>query len=877
MHRKRALLLTCLLLGVVTVAAYWPVLHSQFVNYDDDVYVRKNPHVLSGLTWQNVRWAITDKAGGNWHPLTWMSHMLDCQLYGLNPAGHHLTNLLFHTANSILIFLLLRRMTGAQWRSAFVAALFALHPLHVESVAWVAERKDVLSTLFWALTLLAYVRYVSRRSKVEGREQRTLTRSLSHRMGEGGRRPGEGPGEGLGEGRGEGSVQSKQKANIQRPTSNIQRPTRTEETGTSRPRSAPSGGEAKRRRLDYFLVLLCFALGLMAKSMLVTLPFLLLLLDFWPLRRIQFSREQAALTPPLSHRMGEGARLVRRSLGEGGRAGEGFVQSKQKSNIQQPTSDVQSPTAESADMGTGRPHSVQLRAAQLYPSDLRTLLLEKVPLLVLSALSCVATFWSQGTAVGGLHLSLPIRVENGFLSYLKYIEKTFWPTKLALLYPFSSTFQTWHVLAAILCVLGLTLLAIRYARKFPYLFTGWFWFLGTLVPVIGIVQVGLQSMANRYTYVPLIGLFIIIAWGGFDLAARLRFRPVLISAVAGVVILACLPITRFQVSQWKNSLDLFTYAIRSTTNNYVAENNLALALMDRGEMDQAGKHLARALEIRPDYAEALSNMGLVLLRQGKVDDGIARYRAAALNQPRDPELHHNLACALLQKDLWDEAIEEFEIALRLNPDFSQSRSDLARALAFQGRLKEAEAQWTKLLASEPANADDHANLGLVLAAENDFSQGIVQLQTAVNLNPTNVQVRVQLASILDNAGRTKEAVEHYRRALALEPGIPGVLNNLAWIFAANSDPQIRNGAEAVRLAEQACALTQYQEPVLVSTLGAAYAEAGRFDKAVETARKAEALAKSAGNESFAERNGRMAQMFLTRQPFHDASRPAAQK
>jgi Flp pilus assembly protein TadD len=605
----------------------------------------------------------------------------------------------------------------------------------------------------------------------------------------------------------------------------------------------------------------------MAKPMLVTLPFLLLLLDFWPLGRV----------PGFEFRV---------SSFESAGAGRSTALDAEP---QTPNSKLSPPAPQSSTL-------------------LWRLILEKLPLLALSALSSAITLWSQGPAVGGLDIPFFARLANAGLAYGRYLEKLVWPTRLVVLYPFSADFDIGHLAGAVTVVIGLSYVAIRYAKRCPYLFTGWFWYLGMLVPVIGLVQVGLQSMADRYTYVPLIGLFILIAWGGYDLAKHWQLRPAVLVFLAALPILACVPLTRLQLGYWRNSLALFEHALRWTAKNYTAENNLALALLDRGQTDAAGRHLTEALRIKPDYADALSNLGMLLVMQGRIDEGITRYRAALQKQPAIPEFHHNLACALVRKGEWDGAIAEFEATLRLSPEMSQARGDLARALTLQGRLSEAKAQWSTLVRHEPDNADAHMGLGLLLAAEGDYPAALghlregvrlrpndyeIQLRVgnvleearlpeqalrhyaeATRLNPTNASVRCQLAILLDRLQRTKEAVAQYREVLALDPRMAVALNNLAWILASNDDPAVRNGAEAVPLAQQACELTQYQEAVLVSTLGAAYAEAGRFDQAVEMARKAEALAVRADNAALADKNRKMAQLFLAHQPFHESSSTA---
>jgi tetratricopeptide (TPR) repeat protein len=598
--------------------------------------------------------------------------------------------------------------------------------------------------------------------------------------------------------------------------------------------------------------MLFFALGLLAKPMLVTLPFLLLLLDFWPLRRM----------PTTLRVFGREIRMADES---------------------------------------GEPAAIR--------APLRRLVMEKLPLLILTLLSTVTTLWAQSTAILPLRLAFWPRAGNAILSYFRYIMNMVWPGKLAVLYLFHPVLNPWHLALAAIALALLTLAAIQQRQKRPYLGTGWFWFLGTLLPVIGLIQVGNQSMADRYTYVPSIGLFIIIAWGGYDLGMRCRIRPAFLGSIALLPVLACLPLTRMQLSYWRNSIALFEHAVRVTADNFVMENNLGVSLADSGQLDAAQKYFVEAVRGSPDYAEALNNLGLALGMQGRIDEGIPFYRAAVRARPDKPEFHHNLACALLDKGQLDEAIKEFETGLRLDPDLPKSRACLARALSLQGRLGEARAQWTALLQREPDNADAHMGLGLLQVADKDLpaalrhlneavrlrpndsemrlrlgdvldeagipDQAQQQLSEAARINPTNAMIPFRLALVLQRLGRVKEAVGQYREALALNPGIPAALNNLAWILASDPDPEVRDGAEAVRLAEQACELTQYREAVMASTLGAAYAEAGRFEQAVEMARKAEMLAVNAGNKELADKNKGMAQLFLARKPFRESIRAAA--
>ncbi len=547
--KSRAPMLICLALALVTLAAYWPVFQCGFTNYDDDLYVTKNPWVQSGLTWGGLGWAFTANQSFNWHPLTWISHMADCELYGLDPAGHHATNLLFHIANSLLLFLVLRRMTGALWRSAFVAALFALHPLHVESVAWVSERKDVLSTFFYLLTLGAYVRYV-------------------------------------------------------------------EESKVGSPKS----------KVFYCLTLMVFALGLMAKPMLVTLPCLLLLLDFWPLRRMPATM-----------------RVLGREPGRG-----------------------------EAEQGVAS------------RTTLAWLIVEKLPLLALSLASSIATLWAQHGAVGTLKCPLLYRLANADLSYVRYIRKMVWPDKLVVLYPFPHVFVIWQVVVAALALGYLTVLAVRHAKAHPYLLVGWLWYLGTLVPVIGVVQVGGQSMADRYTYFPLLGLFIIIAWGGYDLASRWRLRPAALGSLAVLSLAACIPVTHAQTGYWKNSVTLCQHALRYTSDNFIIKCNLAEGYYDQGQLDEAIQECQEIIDQKPDFIPVYNRLGIALARKGQLDEALGQFQKAVRFNPIDSAAHYNLGIALRRKGQLDEAIAQFQEVLRLDPGNASAQRELNATLGMKG-------------------------------------------------------------------------------------------------------------------------------------------------------------------------------------------------
>lgn len=592
-------LVISLCLVLATIVIYWQVLNHDFVNFDDDIYVTQNPRVQMGLTPQSLSWAFTTTDAEFWHPLTWISHMLDCQLYGLHPGWHHLTNLLLHTANTLLLFLVLEWMTGALWRSAFVAALFSLHPLHVESVAWVAERKDVLSTLFWMLTMAAYVYY-------------TKVPSLKR----------------------------------------------------------------------YVLVPVAFGLGLMAKPMLVTLPFVLLLLDYWPLRRLEKK---------------QGASISR-------------------------------------------------------------LILEKVPLFALTILFCVVTFFAQQE--GGLlpsleGLPLKDRLANVLVSYVGYMGKMVWPRDLAVYYHLPEAAATWKALVSALFLGFLSILAVWGRKGRPYLAVGWLWYLGTLVPVIGLVQIATFTMADRYTYVTLIGLFIMIAWTVPDLLEGWKYgKGVLLMSAATVlsIFMAC---TWFQVRHWEDSISLWRHTVKITDSSYSAYNSLGAAFLEQGRLDEAAANIREALRIRPDYGDAHGNMGLVLMGQGSLNGAVAHFAKALEITPDDPQVHSNLGVALADQGHMDKAIVHYSEALRLNPRFAEAHNNMGRALVRQGHLDEAIGHYSKALEIKPRLIEAHNNMGIALVRLGRLDEAIDAFSNALRMAPENTQVRNNLRRTLGMVGKTE--------------------------------------------------------------------------------------------------------------------------
>ncbi|HXC98140.1 MAG TPA: tetratricopeptide repeat protein [Verrucomicrobiae bacterium] len=538
------------LLALITAGVYWPVTGFDFTNYDDPDYIIYNPMVQHGITGQSVAWAFTTDHSSNWHPLTWISHTLDCDLYGLKPGGHHLTSLLFHVANTVLLFLLLEGLTGAMWRSALVAALFAWHPLHVESVAWVSERKDVLCAFFWLLTLMAYGKYVI-------------------------------------------------KSKIQSPKSKIW----------------------------YVAALLFFALALLSKPMAVTLPCVLLLMDYWPLERC-------------------------------------------------PKPKAQSPKSETGNAGV----------------SWGWLVAEKIPFFVLAGAECVATVWAQKAAnsvVAAAALPMPYRIANALVSYVLYLWKTVWPTDLAVPYPFSHDW-TFAQAAGAGALLALISAGVLWRRKTePFLAVGWFWFIGTLVPVIGLVQVGLQFMADRYTYIPLMGVFIMVAW---SIPARWAVWPrpgLVFGTVIGAVLVVLLMVTWVQLFYWQNSVTLFTHTAAVTENNILAEYNLGEALARADAEDAAVTHYLKALAIRPNRVEAQYNsqtqarfnLGLIYRSEGKWPEAAEQLEAYVHEDPNQQSAHVALGSVLLAMGRTAEGIQEDREAVRLNPNDVESLNRLAWLLA----------------------------------------------------------------------------------------------------------------------------------------------------------------------------------------------------
>ncbi|MBW8039918.1 MAG: tetratricopeptide repeat protein [Planctomycetes bacterium] len=631
LHKNISLLIYGFLV-VATLAAYWPVLNHEFVKYDDDKYVTENPHVKRGLTYESVIWAFTKPHFHMWHPLTSLTHLLDYHLFGLNPTWHHLTSLLFHLASTLLLFGILKRITGSIWPSAFVAAAFALHPLNVESVAWVAERKNVLSTFFWMLTIAAYIRYAK----------------------------------------------------------------------------CPGVGR-------YLLVVVVFALATLTKPMVVTLPFALLLLDYWPLGRLQLKR----LNKEQDSSLTESAQVARKGV------------------------------------------------------SVWRLLVEKIPLFVLVGALSAVTFIAQqkGGVMSGWHnVPLKYRVANALVSYVTYISKMIWPGRLAVFYPHPlNKLPVWQVVASAFLLLAITVAVIWLARSRKYLPVGWLWYLGTLVPVIGLVQVGSQAMADRYTYLPFIGLFIMIAWGLRELSANWRYRRIALGASALAVLLALSICTRLQLRHWRNNKALFEHAISVTGDNFVMNNNYANILKEIGQVEKAIDHFYKALRIRPNSPEIYNNLGNAFRRLDRFDDAIECYNNALKLQPGFPQAHYNLAVVLSRQGKSDEAVAEYCLALKFRPDDVETLSNLGLVLAQKGHFQEAVEYYKKAIELEPDNIIAHGRFGLTLAALNRPDEAIEQFKIVLEASPDDIEMHCNMGILLDRQGKTDKAVEAFRRALQIDP------------------------------------------------------------------------------------------------------------
>ena len=618
------------LISIVFVI-YGQVQGFQFVNYDDNLYVTANSHVKAGLSFSAVRWAFTTGHASNWHPITWLSHLLDVTLFGENAGWHHLVNVLFHAANACLVFLLLRWMTAQTWPSAFVAALFAVHPLHVESVAWVAERKDVLSTLFWLLAMIAYVRYTRRNSA-----------------------------------------------------------------------SA------------YVAALLFFSMGLMAKPMLVTLPAVLLLMDYWPLERLSGTRA-------------------------------------------------------------------------------RRVIIEKLPFFVMAAASCVVTFWVQRsghsvTAIDALPVGL--RVENAVVSYGRYILMTVWPVRLAAFYPHPGPgLSIWSVIISGVFIVAVSIGVVAARRTRPYLLIGWLWYLGTLIPVIGLVQVGAQALADRYTYVPLIGLFIMAAWGvqGMGWLTRSRKGALLAGIPASGILVIFSVLAMIQTQYWRDSAALFGHALRVTSGNYLAHKNLGVALAEKKRYAQAADEYIKGIRAKGNDPDLYYDLANAFAEMGRPGDAVAQYRKAIAIKPDHTEAHYNLANALARQGQFDAALAEYGAVLKSDPAHLGALVNTGNTLAMLHRPAEAMPRYQEALQIDPGNEEALTNLGNVLVEQGKFDEAVPYYVRSVERNPRNIDAYGNMGFALMKLGRTDEAAKAFARVLNLDPGNARARDSLRAIDAAREN------------------------------------------------------------------------------------------
>jgi tetratricopeptide (TPR) repeat protein len=813
----------CGFLVLVVLAVFGQTARFGFINYDDEVYVYENPMVQNGLTWRGLLWALRYGEIGHWHPLTWLTHMADCQMYGLWAGGPHLENVALHAISAVVLCLLLRSLTGALWRSAFVAAIFAVHPLRAESVAWIAERKDVLAGMFFMLTLSAYLWYVRQ----------------------------------------------------------------------------PSRGR-------YAATALLFCLGLLSKNMLVTMPFVMLLLDYWPLRR---------MIPPIAARGN----------------------------------------------------------ASIAPGALSfwALLKEKYLFFLLSAGSCVATVLTPEKIAGAGQLAFAERLGSAFYWYAVYIGQLFFPARLAVpyLYP-GNGLPFWKIVLSFAALTGVTATATAYRRKRPYLLVGWLWFLGMLVPVIGLVPISYYTHADRYTYLPSIGLAIAITWLLADVAVKWRIRPLILGGLMLVIVGSAAALGRAQTAYWRDSETLWNRVLVCTSGNACAYFNLGAALAARGANTEAIVQYRKALEIRPDYPQALLNLGTALFDAGEKDASIAQFRKALALEPDYAEARAHLAAALFSKGEKAEAMAQFQKSLALNPDNAEARSNFGMALSDEGEAQEAIAQYRKALEIDPRSEKAEYNLGNAFATLGEWDAAIAHfrktvalqpdfayayyglasalygkeeweaaiaqyrkaikmkpdfgaarrglgkallrkgdydeamtflrvpgenpdpltqwrsigddfLQTgeldeavagyrhALQIGPASAEVWAKLGLACFRRGEVREAVGAWQHSLAAAPDQPSVQNNLAWVLATSPNSSLRDGAKAVALAEQAKQLTGGSNGAVLHTLAAAYAETGRFADAIVTARQALELTETRKNGELGTRLEKELALYRANAPVRD--------
>ena len=713
-------LISALAMVLITLFVYGRVAGFDFINFDDNVYVYENPHVLSGLTAEGVKWALTAMHSATWQPITWISYMLDVSVHGPEPSGFHVTNLLLHLANVALLLLALRKITGDSWRSLFVAAVFALHPLQVEPVTWIASRKDLLSTFFAMITLLSYAHYVKRPSIAR-----------------------------------------------------------------------------------YVPLFVAFALSLMSKQMLVTLPFVLLLLDYWPLRRSSSG-----------------------------------------------TSDT-----------TASPRTVL------------PMVLEKLPLVALSlaggTMAYLAHARGQTIAAAGT-VPFSSRVGTAFLSYGSYLRKSIWPDDLAIYYAHpGKALSISAAVAAGLLLVAFSLFVVWRANRHRYLFVGWFWFVGTLVPVIGLVQVGGHSMADRFMYFPIIGLAVLLAWGMPDIAARLGLGRVMPPVLGGVWLIALCVCAWFQVGHWRDSVSIYEHAIDVSAKSFVVHSNLAGALEANSQEPGVGAVEAKRLMVdaveqhelaleRRDNAQLRYNLAVTIARLARTDPDPAlvqraekHFRKALQYDPGHAEAHHDLGILLYGAGKLDEALGHYLETVRLDPDHASAHNSLGLAYARKARWQDAIRHYEESLRIAPEFPDTHLNLGTALSRVGRLDEAIEELRESIRLDASSAGANYELAVALDRQGDLDQAVLFYARTINLRSGWLEPALRLVWLLAADGDTSYRNPNAAIQIAVYGCRWSDNRDPRALDALGAAYASAGRFEEAVDAAERGIDLARGLGDPGMA--------------------------
>lgn len=675
----RQLTVISIALATLVWCVFGQTLSHRFVNFDDQSYVYANSVISRGLSFSSIGWAFTHTLSHNWHPLTAISHLLDCQLFDLKPAGHHFTNVLLHSISAVLLMLALFRMTGALWQSACVAALFAVHPLRVESVAWISERKDVLSGFFFMLTLLAYAGYA----------RKTFLRR-------------------------------------------------------------------------YLFMSVLLACGLMSKPMLVTVPIILLLLDYWPLGRFGGDR-----------------------------------------------------------------------------ANLSRLFLEKIPLLIMAAIVGLVTIRIQQHGINFTEsISLPWRMGNAIVSTGVYLQQFVWPTGLAVFYPHAGAqLPFWQIVITSILLIGVTVAALLLRKNYPYFFCGWFWYLVMLMPIIGIIQVGDQAHADRYTYLPQIGIALTLVWGIGDLSRRLQIRYVVLTAAGALAIGLFAWLAAVQTTYWRDSESLWNRTLAVTKNNDLAHERLSSALLDQGRPDDAILHAELAININNRDGSAENDLGAALARRGQPDEALKHFRKGLELDPSLSSIHYNIANALAAEGNTAEAVAEYKRQLAIAPGFAEAHNNLAMLLVRMGRFAEAEDHLAKALSSQPNYPEAHNNLAIVLSQRGQIEEAIGQWEKTISIDPNNLDANA----------------------------------NLAWVLATSPMDSVRNGSAALEHAQRALKFAQ-SNPRIWRLVAVAQAALGNFDAAIEAAGRARALAQDQNNAALVQTIESNIELFRNRQAVRDISR-----